>query len=58
MEQYIQDGLRQVFEVVYNIEKVKHDMIIRAGKDNVDGFNFLAKKTMDFVNKKPLKEQP
>lgn len=52
MGQYIQDGLRQIFETVINIEKVKQDVEIKADKDNVDGLNFLTGKTMDFVNKK------
>lgn len=52
MGQYIQDGLRQIFETVINIEKVKYDVEIKADKDNVDGLNFLTGKTMDFVNKK------
>lgn len=52
MGQYIQDGLRQIFETVINIEKVKYDVEIKKDKDNVDGLNFLSGKTMNFVNKK------
>lgn len=52
MGQYIQDGLRQIFETVINIEKVKYDVEIKEDKDNVDGLNFLTGKTMDFVNKR------
>jgi glucose-6-phosphate isomerase len=52
MGQYIQDGLRQIFETVINIEKVKYDVDIKKDKDNVDGLNFLSGMTMDYVNKK------
>ncbi|MBZ4662947.1 MAG: glucose-6-phosphate isomerase [Caloramator sp.] len=50
--QYIQEGLRNIFETVLNIEKVKTDVEIKEDKDNIDGLNFLVGKTMDFVNKK------
>lgn len=52
MGQYIQDGVRTIFETVINIEKAKCDVEIKSDKDNVDGLNFLSGKTMDFVNKK------
>lgn len=52
MGQYIQDGKRNIFETVINVEKVKHDVLIQEDKNNVDGLNFLTGKTMDYVNKK------
>ncbi|KRQ87948.1 Glucose-6-phosphate isomerase [Caloramator mitchellensis] len=52
MGQYIQDGMRHIFETVLNVEKPKYDIEIKEDKDNIDGLNFLAGKTMDFVNKK------
>lgn len=52
MGQYIQDGMRVLFETVINIEKAREEIQIEADKDNVDGLNFLAGKTMDFINKK------
>lgn len=52
MGQYIQDGLRNIFETVLNIKKPKYDVEIFEDGDNIDGLNFLAGKTMDFVNKK------
>ncbi len=52
MGQYIQDGLRNLFETVIYVENSKEDIIIGEDKDNVDGLNFLAGKTVDFVNKK------
>ena len=50
--QLIQDGKRNLFETIIHIEKPKKDMRIREDKDNLDGLNFLAGKTIDFVNKK------
>ena len=52
MGQYIQDGRRGLFETVLNIEAPKKDIALTEDKDNVDGLNFLAGKTMDYVNKK------
>jgi glucose-6-phosphate isomerase len=52
MGQYIQDGLRNLFETVLYVESSKEDITIQEDKDNVDGLNFLAGKTVDFVNKK------
>ena len=49
--QMIQDGERTVFETVINIENPEKDITIEADKDNLDGLNFLAGKTMDYVNK-------
>ena len=52
MGQYIQDGRRGLFETVLNIENPTKDITLTEDKDNVDGLNFLAGKTMDYVNKK------
>lgn len=52
MGQYIQEGLRNIFETVVNIEKPRKEIVIEESKENIDGLNFLAGKTMDFVNKK------
>ena len=54
MGQYIQDGKRNLFETVINIEKSKSNMKIKADEDNLDGLNYLAGKTLDFVNKKAM----
>jgi len=50
--QYIQDGRRQLFETVLQVEKPETDLVIEAVDANLDGLNYLAGKTMDFVNKK------
>jgi glucose-6-phosphate isomerase len=52
MGQYVQDGLRNIFETVIHVEKPNIDIGIKEDKDNIDGLNFLAGKTMDYVNKK------
>jgi glucose-6-phosphate isomerase len=52
MGQYIQDGLRNIFETVLNVETPRKRMTVKADKDNVDGLNFLAGKEMDYINKK------
>ncbi len=52
MGQYIQDGLRNIFETVLSVGKAKRTIVVKEDKDNVDGLNFLAGKEIDFVNKK------
>ena len=49
--QMIQEGERTIFETVLNLETPEKDIIIEADKDNLDGLNFLAGKSMDYVNK-------
>lgn len=52
MGQYVQEGRRILFETVINIEKAKYEIDIEEAENDMDGLNFLAGKTMDFVNKK------
>lgn len=52
MGQYIQDGRRNLFETVINVETPKCDITLEAEKVDLDGLNYLAGKTMDFVNKR------
>jgi len=52
MGQYIQDGRRILFETVMQIDKPKYELTIDTDPENTDGLNFLAGKTVDFVNKK------
>jgi len=52
MGQYIQDGLRNIFETVLCVKNPKSDIVIAEDSDNVDGLNFLAGKGVDEVNKK------
>ncbi len=52
MGQYIQDGVRMLFETSVMFTKPKREVIIEEDEVNADGLNFLAGKTMDFVNRK------
>lgn len=54
MGQYVQDGLRNIFETVINVEKPRKSLVIKEDKDNLDGLNFLAGMDMDQVNKKAM----
>ncbi len=54
MGQYVQDGLRNIFETVLNVEEPRKNMIIKEDKDNLDGLNFLTGKDIDLVNKKAM----
>jgi glucose-6-phosphate isomerase len=50
--QYIQDGQRFLFETVIQVEKSKLDVVLEEEPVDLDGLNYLAGETMDFVNKK------
>ncbi len=54
MGQYVQDGLRNIFETVLCVETPKKNSTIKEDKDNIDGLNFLSGKDIDFVNKKAM----
>ena len=54
MGQYIQEGRRNLFETVLNIENPKSDIKIKKDEDNLDGLNYLEGKTLDYVNKKAM----
>ena len=51
MGQFIQDGSRIMFETVLNVEKAREEITIEAEDEDLDGLNYLAGKTVDFVNK-------
>ena len=55
MGQFIQEGSRIMFETVLNVEKAKREISIEEVDGNLDGLNFLAGKTIDFVNKQAFK---
>ncbi|MDR0140015.1 glucose-6-phosphate isomerase [Metabacillus idriensis] len=52
MGQYVQEGRRDLFETVLNVEKPRHELTIEAEENDLDGLNYLAGETVDFVNKK------
>jgi len=54
MGQYIQDGARILFETVINVEKSREEIIIGEEPVDLDGLNYLAGQTVDFVNKSAM----
>ncbi len=54
MGQFIQDGSRNLFETVINIEKSREEIIIGEEPVDLDGLNYLAGKNVDFVNKSAM----
>ncbi len=54
MGQFIQDGARIMFETVLSIEEPRREYVIKAEDSDLDGLNYLADKTMDFVNKSAM----
>ena len=54
MGQYIQDGARIIFETVINVEKSREEIIIGEEPVDLDGLNYLAGQTVDFVNKSAM----
>jgi glucose-6-phosphate isomerase len=54
MGQFIQDGSRIMFETVMNVEKPRCELVIGEEPSDLDGLNYLAGKTVDFVNKSAM----
>ena len=52
--QYIQEGRKNLFETVINVEKEESNIKINVDEDNLDEINYLADKTMDYVNRKAM----
>ena len=50
--QYVQEGRRDLFETVIKVEKPRHELTIEETENDLDGLNYLAGKTIDFVNNK------
>ena len=50
--QYVQEGERLMFETVVTFNKPKNELIIGFDPEDGDGFNFVAGKSVDYVNKK------
>jgi glucose-6-phosphate isomerase len=51
MGQYIQEGTRNIFEIVISIKETNQTLRIPDEKDNLDQLNFLANMRVDEVNK-------
>lgn len=54
MGQFIQDGARIMFETVINIETSREEILIGEEPVDLDGLNYLAGKSVDFVNKSAM----
>ena len=54
MGQFIQDGSRIMFETVLNVEEPQCQLRIKEEASDLDGLNYLAGKTVDFVNKSAM----
>ena len=52
--QYIQQGERMLMETVVRFAPAEHQMIVLFDEVNGDGLNFLAGKTMDFINRQAM----
>ncbi len=50
MGQYIQEGMRNIFETVIRIDKPSADVEVPFDNENLDGLNFLAGKNISHVN--------
>ena len=54
MGQFIQDGARIMFETVIELETSREEIIIGKEEVDLDGLNYLAGKSVDFVNKSAM----
>ena len=52
--QYIQEGRRTLFETVIDVKDSGAEFTIPVDEANIDGLNFLAGKTLDYVNKRAM----
>jgi glucose-6-phosphate isomerase len=50
--QYVQDGRRDLFETIIKVESPRHELVLEEAANDLDGLNYLAGKTVDFVNNK------
>ena len=51
MGQYIQDGIRNIFETVLTVKKTRHSLRIPEDDTNLDQLNYIAGRNLDQVNK-------
>lgn len=54
MGQFIQDGARIMFETVINVEESEAEILLKEEEVDTDGMNYLAGKSVDFVNKSAM----
>ncbi len=54
MGQFIQDGARILFETVISVEESEAEVVLKKEDIDTDGMNYLAGRTVDFVNKSAM----
>ena len=54
MGQFIQDGARIIFETVIDVETSREEILLHEEPVDLDGLNYLAGKSVDFVNKSAM----
>ncbi|MGO4888997.1 glucose-6-phosphate isomerase [Anaerobacillus sp. MEB173] len=52
--QYLQDGRRDMFETILQVKQAKDNIVIGKDNDDLDELNYLAGKSLQFVNEKAL----
>jgi len=55
MGQYIQDGLRNLFETVLSVDRPRRNVNVKIEDGDIDGLNFLAGRDIDYINKMAAK---
>jgi glucose-6-phosphate isomerase len=50
--QYVQEGRRDLFETIIKVDQPRHELKIEKEENDLDGLNYLAGQTIDFVNNK------
>ncbi|WP_088225146.1 glucose-6-phosphate isomerase [Desulfosporosinus sp. FKB] len=52
--QYIQDGLKNLFETVIFVKKTRAELIVQKEINDLDGLNYLAGKSLQFINQRAM----
>lgn len=50
--QFVQEGSKVLYETVLRVQEPQLDILVPEDKDNLDNLNYLAGKSVDYVNKK------
>ncbi len=50
--QFVQDGSNILFETVVLFDEIQKEIVVKEDKENADGLNFLAGRTMEYINQK------
>lgn len=54
MGQYIQDGLRNIFETVLFVDKPRREIFINKDEKDLDKLNYISGKNLAFINRKAM----